>query len=114
MAKYHGPALSSGPTLQEEQITQRNVGGDAQPYYTGGDKCSTAHESHRARVLIIVSVRLEHSHSGRQKIGWDLASFHYPWQLITYKMANTRKQKQPHNYTWLQLELSCEDSNMGA
>lgn len=34
MVKYHGPALSGGQTLQGEQITQRNVGGDAQPYYT--------------------------------------------------------------------------------
>ena len=29
MVKYHGLVLSSGQILQGEQITERNVGGDA-------------------------------------------------------------------------------------
>lgn len=75
LVKYHGLVLSSGQTLQGEQITQRSVcmcgywwGRGHITHYTGENKCNLAHESHRGRVLIIVSVRLEHSlHSGRQK-----------------------------------------------
>lgn len=52
MVKYHGPPLSSGQTLEEEQITQRTVCVEVGvmpnriTHYTGENKCNAAHESH--------------------------------------------------------------------